>query len=134
MCSSVFGPAIEPCLVTWPVRKMGVGVCLANILNWAATSRICETLPGGASIFSLKTRSISSIPDDVRASSCDSIVPYAIGTAARYADEKLLAAAAGDVARKRSSTSVFHSEQSGHWPSHLRDCPPQLWQTKIVAG
>ena len=221
MCSSVLGPAIEPSLVTWPVRKTGVDVCLANIINCAATSRTCETLPGADSIAELKTvwiestmtksglslsvsarmlcrlvsgsknrfsastprrsprilicrsdsspemystflplrpslsaicmtivdlpmpgappirtsepatmppprtRSSSSMPDSVRSSSCASILPYAIGVAWRYwATARVSAAAA--VGRKRSSTKVFHSPQSGHCPSHLRCCEPQF--------
>ena len=34
----------------------------------------------------------------------------------------------------RSSASVFHSSQPGHWPCHLAATWPQAEQTKTVVG
>ena len=48
MCSRIFGPAITPSLVIWPITTTDVSVCLAYFCNRAAHSRICETLPGDA--------------------------------------------------------------------------------------
>ena len=50
MCSNARGPAIEPSLVTWPIRKTGVPLVFASRRNCAATSRIWEIDPGADSI------------------------------------------------------------------------------------
>src|SRR5205807_1064853 len=50
MCSKARGPAIDPSLVTWPMRKIGTPRVFASIKNCAATSRICEIEPGADSI------------------------------------------------------------------------------------
>ncbi len=50
MCSSIFGPAMMPSLVMWPMTTTDVLVCLAYFCNRAAHSRIWETLPGEESI------------------------------------------------------------------------------------
>jgi hypothetical protein len=55
MCSSAFGPAIEPSFVTCPMRKTGMVRFFASIRNCPATSRTCETEPGADSIFEEKT-------------------------------------------------------------------------------
>ena len=81
-----------------------------------------------------RTRSSSSIPHETRSSSCGSMAVYAIGATACNFTAVPAMPWACPVGRKRSSTSVFHSWQSGHCPSHFRDWPPQLWQTKIVLG
>ena len=53
MCSRIFGPAIVPSLVMWPMRKIDVPVDLAYLSSVAAHSRICETLPAEESISSV---------------------------------------------------------------------------------
>src|SRR3982750_3129896 len=79
------------------------------------------------------TRSNSSIPDEVRASSCDSISLYETGEDDRKPKAGIPPAAC-PATRNRSSTIVFHSPQSVHCPAHLRDWLPQFWQTNMVAG
>ena len=62
------------------MRKTGVAVCLANVINCAATSRTCETLPGADSIRSLD--------DALRERRRDALVAYLVSThKLRSADE-----------------------------------------------
>ena len=68
------------------------------------------------------TRSNSVMPDEMRASSCDSMSLYAMGLTCRKVNPPRAAAPGLEATgRARSSTSEFHSPQSGHFPSHLRD-------------
>jgi hypothetical protein len=46
MCSSVFGPAIVPSLVMWPMRKTGTECFFATAMSMPAESRTCPTEPG----------------------------------------------------------------------------------------
>ena len=46
ICSSIFGPAIEPSLFTCPTRITDTPSFLALPINAIADSRTCETLPG----------------------------------------------------------------------------------------
>ena len=46
MCSSTRGPAMEPSFVTWPTRKVGTPLRLANAISRPATSRTWVMLPG----------------------------------------------------------------------------------------
>jgi len=46
MCSSVFGPAIVPSFVMWPMRKTGSDKRFAAVINTPAESRTCATEPG----------------------------------------------------------------------------------------
>lgn len=46
MCSRSFGPAMEPCLVTWPTMMTGVWVSLAILIIRLAQSFIWEGEPG----------------------------------------------------------------------------------------
>ena len=45
MCSRIFGPAMAPSLVMWPMMKIEVPDPLAYLSSVAAHSRICDTLP-----------------------------------------------------------------------------------------
>ena len=51
--SRIFGPAIVPSLVMWPMMKIDVPVLLAYLSRVAAHSRICDTLPAEDSIRSV---------------------------------------------------------------------------------
>ena len=46
MCSSVFGPAIVPSLVMWPMRKIGIESRFAADISTPAESRTWPTEPG----------------------------------------------------------------------------------------
>ena len=46
MCSSDFGPARLPSLVTWPMRNVVTPRPLARNRSWVATSRTWLMLPG----------------------------------------------------------------------------------------
>jgi hypothetical protein len=46
MCSSVFGPAIVPSFVMWPMRKTGMERRFAADISTPAESRTCPTEPG----------------------------------------------------------------------------------------
>lgn len=45
MCSSTFGPAIAPSLLTCPTMKTGTSMLLAMPMSTWVHSRICVTLP-----------------------------------------------------------------------------------------
>ena len=47
-CSSVFGPASVPSLVTWPTRTTAIPSPLASSMSRSADSRTWPTLPAGA--------------------------------------------------------------------------------------
>ena len=53
MCSRIFGPAMAPSLVMWPMMMTGVPLSLANFSSMAAHSRIWLTEPGDDSTFSV---------------------------------------------------------------------------------
>ena len=53
MCSRIFGPAMVPSLVMWPMMTIDVAVDLAYLSSVAAHSRICDTLPADESISSV---------------------------------------------------------------------------------
>ena len=53
MCSRIFGPALVPSLVMWPMMMIDVPVDLAYLSRVAAHSRICDTLPADESISSV---------------------------------------------------------------------------------
>jgi hypothetical protein len=74
------------------------------------------------------TRSNSSMPDETRASDCDSISPNRTGFTSRSRKPPRAAMPFDAVAAGRafSSTKELHSPQSGHFPSHLPDCFPQF--------
>ena len=46
MCSSTRGPAIDPCLVTWPIRNVVVGSVLVTSNSAAVDSLTWATDPG----------------------------------------------------------------------------------------
>ena len=46
MCSSIFGPASAPSLVTWPIRKTLTPLLLASCISRSVHSRSWLTLPG----------------------------------------------------------------------------------------
>src|SRR5690606_17344298 len=60
MCSSVFGPATVPPLVTCPTRKTAAPLSFAYRCRRAAHSRTCPTFPGVPSMSSVKTDCIES--------------------------------------------------------------------------
>jgi hypothetical protein len=55
MCSSDFGPARLPSLVTWPMRKVVIPLPLATKRSWVATSRTWLMLPGAEANLDEKT-------------------------------------------------------------------------------
>ena len=61
ICSKIFGPAIWPSFVIWPINNIGVVVSLANLMSSAVHSFICEILPAADSIKSLCSVCIESM-------------------------------------------------------------------------
>ena len=61
MCSSIFGPASAPSLVTWPMMKTVTPLPLASCISRRVHSRSWLTLPGDDSTSALWTLWIESI-------------------------------------------------------------------------
>ena len=55
MCSSVFGPAIVPSLVMWPMRKTGTLRRFAADIRSPAESRTCPIEPGAEGLVEVCT-------------------------------------------------------------------------------
>ncbi|MNS46599.1 hypothetical protein D3C72_791020 [compost metagenome] len=79
------------------------------------------------------TRSSSPRPVEKRSSSVISIWAIGVGRVlATKAAARAALAVTGAVGATVSSTSVFHSLQSGQRPIHLACSAPQFWQTYLV--
>ena len=134
-CSRVFGPAIDPSLVTWPTRMTAMSSPLARSISRSADSRTCPTLPAGPSSSSTVTVWIESTITraGLVARAMSVIRPTSPSARTLMADPVAESVSPSRMARRRtcaalSSPVTYRTVRAGSVP---RATPAAAWRSSV---